>query len=522
MSASAPFAKPSFADLLTKYPDQLAFECFEVRASRAELRQAADHLAGYLKSLGVCRGDTVCVWLPDGGTWLQLLFACARLGVLMVPISTRFRQEEALHVVRTAQPKLLFVQPQFVGYDYWAVAQEITQVVASVQEVVAIERPAELWDVSQYKPVTQDEGQPDDRLCTFSTSGTTGNPKLAVHTQWGIFHHANNIAVFTDVQPGDASLCALPLYGVLGFMQVFSALAGAGCCILMQTFNTTRAAALIEKHQATHFYGGEGLFDDIMSVPEHSVQSLKVVGFAEFAGRGLEVTEKAWHELGVPMTALYGSSECFSIMAGQPRTDDCRARAVPGGRPITPEIEFRVADIDTEVELAEHERGELQFRGYNVMSEYLNNPQATADAFTTDGWFKSGDLGYRYGDRLAYLSRIKDTLRLRGYLVDPVEIEEFLARHHDVKDAQVVAYRHPERGDVAVAVVRKANEDLSTQTLHDHCRSGLANYKVPSYFVFVDDYPRKQGPNGLKILKNQLRDQAQAIVIQAIESEQNA
>lgn len=522
MIESAPFVKTSFAEMLAKYPDQLAFECLEVRVSRAALRQSADHMAGYLKSMGICRGDTICVWLPDGGAWLQLLFACARLGVLMVPISTRFRHEEALHVVKTAQPKMLFVQPQFVGYDYLAVAQEIAQAVCSLQEVVGLDYPTQLLDTSQYEPVVEDEGQPDDRLCTFSTSGTTGNPKLAVHTQWGILHHANNVSAFTDVQPGDASLCALPLYGVLGFMQAFSALAGAGYCVLMQTFNTARAAKLIDKHKATHFYGGEGLFDDIMSVPDCSVNTLKVVGFAEFAGRGLEVTEKAWRQTGVPMTALYGSSECFSIMAGQPRTDDCRARAVPGGRPITPEIEFRVADIDTDIVLQEHERGELQFRGYNVMKEYLNNPQATAEAFTADGWFKSGDLGYRYGDRLAYLSRIKDTLRLRGYLVDPVEIEEFLARHPDVNDAQVVAYRHPERGDVAVAFVRKAAERLNQQALHEHCRSGLANYKVPSHFVFVEDYPRKEGPNGLKILKNKLRDLAQAIVIEAIEIEQKA
>ena len=519
MSASAPSANTSFGDLLVKNPEDMAFECLGAQATRRQLQQASDHLAGYLKSLGIKRGDTICVWLPDGGVWLQLLFSCARLGVLMVPISTRFRHEEALHVVKTANPKLIFVQPEFVNYDYWAVAQEIAQAVPSVEHVIAIERPAELWDASAYEAISVDEGQLNDRLCTFSTSGTTGNPKLAAHTQWGIFHHANNVAIFTDVQPGDPSLCALPLYGVLGFMQAFSALAGGGYCVVMQTFNTVRAAQLIEQHHATHFYGGEGLFDDVMSVPDCSVKSLKVVGFAEFAGRGLEVTEKAWREIGVPMTALYGSSECFSIMAGQPRSDDCSARAVPGGKPITPEIAFRVADIDTDVVLPEHERGELQFRGYNVMNEYLNNPQATADAFTQDGWFKSGDLGYRYGDRLAYLSRIKDTLRLRGYLVDPVEIEEFLARHPDVKDAQVVAYRHPERGDVAVAFVRKLADSLNDHALHEHCRAGLANYKVPSYFVFVDDYPRKEGPNGLKILKNKLRDSAQAIVIHAIESE---
>lgn len=521
MSVSVEKATASFASLLAADPDRSAFVCRHAVATRAELLLASDQMAGYLKRQSVGRGDTICVWLPDGGVWLQLLFAAARLGVLMVPISTRLRHEEALHVVKTAQPKLIFVQPDFVGYDYFGVASEIQKAVLSVQEVVPIEDATALWDLSDYPPVVSDEGSPEDRLCTFSTSGTTGNPKLATHTQWGILHHAHNVAHFTDVEPEDASLCALPLYGVLGFMQALSALAGSGKCVFMQTFNTIRAAELIEQHRATHFYGGEGLFEDIMSVAQYDASTLKVVGFAEFAGRGLAVTKRAWQELGVPMTALYGSSECFSIMAGQPRTEDCEARAVPGGKPITAEIEFRVADVDTELVLPEHERGELQFRGYNVMVEYLNNPQATAEAFTTDGWFKSGDLGFRYGDKMAYLSRIKDTLRLRGYLVDPIEIEEFLGRHEGIQDAQVVAYRHPGRGDVAVAFIRKTDKALTAQSIYAHCRLGLANYKVPSHFVFVDDYPRKEGPNGLKILKNQLRDRAQTLVIQAVESEQN-
>jgi len=509
----------SFSDILQAHPNHIAYVCHDHSATRGELLAAADQMAGYLRSRGIKRGDVVCVWLPDGGVWLQLLFACARLGVLLVPVSTRYRFEEALHVVSTARAKLLFVQPQFVGYDYMEVGRRIQAQVSSLDDVIAVDTPAGLMPFVDVTPICTDEGHPDDLLCTFSTSGTTGNPKLAAHTQYAILHHALNIVDYTDVKPGDASLCVLPLYGVLGFMQALSALAGAAKSVFMQTFETQRAAELAQQHQTTHFYGGEGLFDDIMSVPNCDASSFKVVGFAEFAGRGLEVTEKAWRELGLSMTALYGSSECFAIMAGHARHEDCAARAVPGGMPISPEIEFRVADIETNVELPDRESGELQFRGYNVMRGYLNNPDATADAFTADGWFRSGDLGYRYGEKFAYLSRIKDTLRLRGYLVDPVEIENYISRLSGVIDAQVVAHRHPQRGDVAVAFVRRSDPDLTETDIHAHCRSGLANYKVPSHIRFVEDYPRKQGPNGLKILKTHMRETARDIVETAINSE---
>ena len=504
----------SFGSILQGRDNDPAYVCLGQSASRGQLAAASDLMAGYLKSLGIRRGDAISVWLPDGGVWLQILFAAARLGVLVVPVSTRLRHDEALHVVKTARSRLIFVCPQFVGYDYRAVALQIQQEVTSVSQVIDVADPSGLFEVTGVEPVTVDEGQLDDLLCTFSTSGTTGNPKLATHSQRGILRHAYEVARYTDVVAGDSSLCALPLYGVLGFMQAFSALAGQGQCVFMQTFDLQRAAELIDRHKATHFYGGEGLFDDIMNVPGYDVRSLKVVGFAEFNGRGLEVTQKARELYGIHMTALYGSSECFSIMAGQLRQDDDRARAVPGGKPICPDIEFRVGDIETSAPLAEQEKGELQFRGYNVMAGYLNNPEATAAAFTKDGWFRSGDLGYWYADRFCYLARIKDTMRLRGYLVDPVEIEEFLARQAGIRDAQVVAYRHPDHGDVAVAFVRRLGDDVTAQSLHSLCRAGLANYKVPSHFVFVEDYPRKEGPNGLKILKNKMRDMAQQIVMQ--------
>ena len=432
----------------------------------------------------------------------------------MVPVSTRFRYEEALHVVKTAQAKLIFVQPQFVGYDYMAVAQDIQAQVSSVEDIVAVDQPAALMPFDGTEPIRQDQGELTDLLCTFSTSGTTGNPKLATHTQQSILMHAQNVAKATRVVRGDASLCVLPLYGVLGFVQAISAIAGSAKCIFMQTFGVEDAARLVEEHQATHFYGGEGLFDDIISVPQYSATSFKYVGFAEFAGRGLEVCEKAWRELNLPMVSLYGSSECFAIMAAQPTEDDSAARAVAGGMPICEDIKFRVADVQTDIELGDNERGELQFQGYNVMSGYLNNPQATADAFTADGWFRSGDLGYRYGKKFAYLSRIKDTLRLRGYLVDPVEIEMFINRLDGVSETQVVAHRHPDKGDVAVAfIIKSTGAPITQEEVYTHCRQGLANYKVPSHFVFVEDFPRKLGPNGLKILKNQMRDMAKDIVM---------
>jgi fatty-acyl-CoA synthase len=224
------------------------------------------------------------------------------------------------------------------------------------------------------------------------------------------------------------------------------------------------------------------------------------------------VINDAEKRLGLPLVGLYGSSECFALTATQQHTDPAEVRAVAGGRPIAPDIAFRVVDTETGEPLPIGERGELQLRGYNVMTGYLNNPEATNAAFTQDGWFRTGDLSYSQGDRFVYLSRLKDGLRLRGYLVEPAEIEAFVSRHADVLDAQVVGVNRVGVGDMAVAFVRSRNASLTTEDLLDWCREGMANYKVPSRIVIVEDYPRLDGPNGTKILKNKLREMAQQVM----------
>ena len=128
--------------------------------------------------------------------------------------------------------------------------------------------------------------------------------------------------------------------------------------------------------------------------------------------------------------------------------------------------------------MAEGERGEIQIRGPNVLAGYLNNPEATAKAMTADGWFRSGDLGYREGKGYVYLARMGDSLRLRGFLVDPAEIENCLIEHPSVSGAQVVGVKRTGEGDVAVAYVIVPGGAADEAKLIVHCRERMAAYKV--------------------------------------------
>jgi fatty-acyl-CoA synthase len=211
-------------------------------------------------------------------------------------------------------------------------------------------------------------------------------------------------------------------------------------------------------------------------------------------------------------------SECFALAAIRSVDDPPEIRGLAGGRPVKDGVLFRIIDPTTGVELAEGEEGELQLRGYNVMRGYLNNAPATAEAFTPDGWLRTGDLAVRQKEGFWYRARLRDSLRLRGYLVDPAEIEQFLCGHASVSAAQVVGVSLPGEGDVAVAFVIAAATTQGSALepeLLAHCKQGIAGYKVPRRIFFVDCFPQVDGPNGVKVVKASLRD----IAMQALEQD---
>jgi acyl-CoA synthetase (AMP-forming)/AMP-acid ligase II len=311
-----------------------------------------------------------------------------------------------------------------------------------------------------------------------------------------------------DIHPGDVMLCALPLYGVLGFVKAFATLAAGGACVFLPVFKADAAAAAFEKYRITHFFGSDGMLDMVLNAQGGSLASWRRGSFAEFAGLGRKVIERAWNDWGLRLSGLYGMSECFAMTAIRDPSAQAQVRGMPGGTPISPAIQFRIADPASDSPVAEGIQGELQLRGYNVMTGYLNNPTATAEAFTADGWFKTGDLAYAEGNSFCYLARLKDSLRLKGYLVDPTEVEDFLAEHPGVDAAQVVGVHREGEGDVAVAFIRASAQPVAEAELLAYCKAGIAGYKVPRRIVVVADFPRMNGPNGVKILKNVLRETA--------------
>jgi fatty-acyl-CoA synthase len=212
------------------------------------------------------------------------------------------------------------------------------------------------------------------------------------------------------------------------------------------------------------------------------------------------------------VSGLYGSSELFAVTSVWPPEQSPADRRRAGGKLVAEELSVRAVDPRTGSVCEANAMGELQFRGYNVVCGYLGDPETAHAAFTDDGWFRSGDLGYVAEERssFVYVCRAGDALRLRGFLVEPAEIEQFLCSHTDVAAAKVVGVASSEGADVAVAYVQLApNSTISSEALVAFCRDQLAPFKVPSYINVIDEFPVTTGTNGTKIRTAELRRRAQ-------------
>ncbi|MEZ5660776.1 MAG: AMP-binding protein [Burkholderiaceae bacterium] len=504
-------------DLLRENPDAPALRNEAGTVSRGELRAAAAAMAGELSALGLESGDAIGIWLPEGPAWIQVLLAAARLDLFLVPLSTRYTEREATHALSVAQARAIITTASFLGIDFADMTAALRRRMPRIEHTLFIADPRRLHRpdglVADVEPDADTAARNDPPLACFSTSGTTGLPKLAPHGQASIARHAVAAARAFDLRADDQMLCALPFYGVFGFMTVLSALAAGASCRVQPVFDAGQALGAFTDG-VTHFIGADAMYDAIFEAPDACFPKFRRGGIADFVGRAAHWVPVLEQRLGARISGLYGSSECYALMAVRDPQAPAAERARSGGRVVDPEIEISVRDPRTDAACAIGEAGELWLRGPNVMPGYVNNPQASERAFDEQGWFRTGDLcSLDSADTFTYYARLGDGLRLRGYLVDPAEIERWLCEHPGIAAAQVVGVHRTGEGDRAVAFVLPAEGVQADPPAWDaHCRQGLAPFKRPSRIVAVEAFPVIYGPNGTKIQKAVLREQAAALL----------
>lgn len=506
-------------------PDRPALVAGERLIGFAALAAESRRLARGLAALGIGRGDRVALWLPNVPEWVALYLALARLGAVAVALNTRFRSAEVGDILARAGCRALAFAPGFRGIDFPAILAAADPAALDPLETLilcgaqAAERRAlppkrrVLYDdLAASPPFEADRGTPELGSIIFTTSGTTRAPKLVLHTQRSVIAHACDVARDFALDGGGV-LQSLPFCGVFGFSQAMAGLAAGATLVLQPAWDAEAAAGLLERWRITALNGTDAMLAGLIECASEAVLArIPFAGYAAFDPALGDIAEKA-ERRGLKLVGLYGMSEVQALFARRHEGESFERRRLPGGRPVSPAAAVRVRDPDTGRLLGKGESGELEMRGPSLMREYFGDAAASRTALTEDGFVRTGDLGRILDDgSFLFEARIGDVLRLSGFLVAPAEIEAQLQRHPSIDGAQVVGASTGAGVRPVAFVTLRAGARFDEAQLAAHCAAGLARYKVPSRIVALDAFPTTMSPNGLKIRKAELREEARALL----------
>lgn len=519
---------------LSQTPDATMLIQEDQHISYLQFDQLVQDTQAWLAEQGVKTGTHVAVWLINRVEWLAIFFALARLGATLVAVNTKYRSHEVHYILTNSHASFLILQLNFRKIDFAEVVQGIdASTLTKLKKIIVVDpddlTPARLLErpVLHFAPKLAQEANTASRqpnhaqspeledlpVIFFTTSGTTKGPKLVVHTQKTLSEHVRHIAQgYRFGETGDALLTALPLCGVYGLDSALAAIAAKMPVVLMDFFDVALASQLIRQHQITHIFGSDEM---LRRFAEHnsdaiSFQSLKLFGFAAFSARFIELAQVLIPR-GFPMHGLYGSSEVHSLFSAQRSDLALEERVLGGGTPAAGALaSIRVRDPDSLALCAPSVSGEIEIHSPTLFKGYYNNPEATAHAFTTDGYFKTGDLGYLRGDgSFVYQARMGDTMRLVGFLVDPTEIEHVLAAQPEIEGAQVVGIEiNGQPRAVAFAIAKNKRKPPDAADILKSLAKTLAAFKIPAHLWFVDEFPTTASANGQKFQRVKLRDLA--------------
>ncbi len=482
------------------------------RVSYGDLLDAVERWAGWLAGKGLQPGARIAVWLPNVAAWPILELAAARCGLIVAPVNTRWRATEIAHLLRRTEPALVIHPSDFQDIDFAAILAEAARGLPPIETVALDCSEIDPPDGKIVAPAANHDDQP---LNLLATSGSTGEPKFAVHNQSGLVTRFTAAADRFAISAGDPVLCALPMCGIWGLGITLATLMTGGTAVLMPVFDADEAANSLDRLNVAHVHGGDNLVLAIVQSEELARGALphwKTCYFGAFTGRDpadVIAAVEACGGSGLRAAQAYGSSEGLAFVTGCGPEAPLEDRRHAGGPLLDNATQARLVDPQSGAIVEPGERGEIQLRGATVTSGYFGDEQASVQALTEDGWLRTGDLGERTSDGFRFIARMGDALRLRGTLVDPAEIEASLCSHPAVAEAHVVGARDLERGDVAVAFVRPvAGSALSEDELRSFVRSGLASYKVPERVVLDVEIPVTVSANATKVRKDVLREMA--------------
>ena len=499
-------------------PDRTAIIFEDNRFTFSQLNDRVNRLSNALDGLGVKKGDRVAFLQVNCHQCVETYFACAKLGVIYLPLNFRAKDEEQEYMLNFAEAAFILV-----GSRYLDMIDSLKPRFSSVKNYISLENPhldmlfyEDLIKSSSPEEIVTNISDEDTTILLY-TAGTTGKPKGVM-----LPHKSFSVYVLDNVSPPDPeteerNILTVPLYHIAGIQAMMSAIYGARTLVMQRQFEAKTWMELVEKEQVNRAMMVPTMLKQLMDHPDfgkYNLSSLKVITYGA-APMPLSVMKKALEAFPkVKFINAFGQTETAStitmlspedhVISGTGAEREKKLKRLTSiGKPL-PDVEMKVVDENSK-ELAAGEIGEILARGPRIMTGYYKDAEKTANTIDKEGWVHTHDMGYRDEDGYFYLSgRATDLIKRGGEYISPEELENTICTHPKIEDVAVIGVYDEEWGELpkAVCVLRKG-ETCTAEEIMEYCRTRLASFKRPRSVIFIDELPRN--PMG-KVVKRELRE----------------
>jgi len=491
-----------------------------IRWSYRELKEQVDAFAAGLLALGLEKGDRVGIWSHNNAEWLITQFATAKAGLILVNINPAYRRAEVSYALNKVGCKALITMPEFKVSNYIEMLQDVApelnrcepgalqaKQIPDLRTVIRLgeARTPGMYNFADIAPLANDPHR--QRLADIAgelniheamniqfTSGTTGNPKGATLTHHNVLNNGFFVGEAMKLTEKDRVCVPVPLYHCFGMVMGNLACVTHGSVIVYpaDAFEPEAVLQTVQAERCTTLHGVPTMFIAELNDPHFRSYDLSSLRTGIMAGSPcpVEVMKRVITEMHMSeVTICYGMTET-SPVSFQSSTDDPLEKRVSTVGRIHPHLEVKIIDANGNT-VPPGTPGELCTRGYSVMQGYWGDEAKTREAIDSEGWMHTEDLATF--DEEGYcniVGRIKDMVIRGGENIYPREIEEYLYRHPDIQDVQVVGLPDKKYGEELCAwIILREDAKLTEDDVRGFCKGQIAHYKIPRYIRFVKEFP---------------------------------
>ncbi|MBN2851900.1 MAG: AMP-binding protein [Clostridia bacterium] len=519
-----------------RYPDNEALVHYNegTRFTYKEFNDHCNRIARGLLGLGIKKGDHIAIWATNKTEWVILQFASAKIGVVLVTVNTNYKVFELEYLLKQSDSMTLFLIDHFKETDYLGIFEKVCPEIKECEKGHLVSRKLPLLknvvyigdeirdgmyqfnelislgnDISdEYFQKVCDSCQINDVINMQYTSGTTGFPKGVMLTHYNILNNGKSIGDCMKLTENDRLLIPVPLFHCFGcVLGVLACVTHGTTMILVDYFRPQWVLEAVDKEKCTALHGVPTMFIALLDNEKFNDYDLSHLRTGIMAGSPcpVKVMEQVVDKMGMTeVTIAFGQTEASPVCTQTTTDDSIFHRVSTVGRAL-PNIECRIVDPETNMELPPDTQGEFVARGYNIMKGYYKMEEATRLAIDNEGWLHTGDLATMDADGYYKITgRIKDMIIRGGENIYPKEIEEFLYTHPKISDVQVIGIPSKEYGEEIMAcVITKTNETVTEEEIKTYVKENMSRHKTPKHVVFMDSFPLTASG---KIQKYKLRE----------------